>query len=111
MVDSNDWGRVLDALEELRRLLREPRVESMKVLVFANKQDLPDAITAAELTDKLDWLAMALHDAEVRISAQLSGLHSSRAVCSHITRMQPSLWYSGAINLVTTPHFLQPYLF
>merc|ERR1712137_1470733 len=44
VVDSNDRDRVVEAREELRDAL---------LLVFANKQDLPNAMNAAEITDKL----------------------------------------------------------
>lgn len=90
MVDSNDRDRVVEARDELHRMLNEVSI-SFKVyhamlksstkygivktcaynnvvmllwhwqdelreavlLVFANKQDLPNAMNAAEITDKL----------------------------------------------------------
>jgi ADP-ribosylation factor protein 1 len=53
VVDSNDRDRVDDAREELQRMLNEDQLREVVVLVFANKQDLPNAMTAAEVTDKL----------------------------------------------------------
>ncbi|CAG9319252.1 unnamed protein product [Blepharisma stoltei] len=53
VVDSNDRDRVEDAREELHRMLNEDQLRDVVVLVFANKQDLPNAMTAAEITDKL----------------------------------------------------------
>mmetsp|Transcript_60316 Transcript_60316/g.68744 ORF Transcript_60316/g.68744 Transcript_60316/m.68744 type:complete len:182 (-) Transcript_60316:406-951(-) len=53
VVDSNDRERVEDAREELHRMLNEDELKEATVLVFANKQDLPDAMSAAEVTDKL----------------------------------------------------------
>ncbi len=53
MVDSNDRERVGEAREELARMLAEDELRDAVVLVFANKQDLPNAMTAAEITDKL----------------------------------------------------------
>ena len=53
MVDSNDRDRVEDAREELHRMLNEDELREAVILVFANKQDLPNAMTAAEVTDKL----------------------------------------------------------
>ena len=53
MVDSNDRERVGEAMEELSRMLAEDELRDAILLVFANKQDLPNAMTAAEITDKL----------------------------------------------------------
>lgn len=53
MVDSNDRDRVVEAREELQRMLNEDELRDALLLVFANKQDLPNAMNAAEITDKL----------------------------------------------------------
>ncbi|KAF4700315.1 Arf GTPase arf1 [Perkinsus olseni] len=53
VVDSNDRDRIGDAREELQRMLNEEELRDAALLVFANKQDLPNAMTAAEVTDKL----------------------------------------------------------
>jgi ADP-ribosylation factor protein 1 len=53
VVDSNDRDRVDTASEELNRLLNEHEIRDAVLLVFANKQDLPNAMSAAEITDKL----------------------------------------------------------
>lgn len=53
VVDSNDRERVVEAERELHNMLNEDELRDAVVLVFANKQDLPNAMTAAELTDKL----------------------------------------------------------
>ena len=53
VVDSNDRDRVSEARDELHRMLNEDELRDAVLLVFANKQDLPNAMTAAEITDKL----------------------------------------------------------
>ena len=53
MVDSNDRDRVVEARDELHRMLNEDELRDAVLLVFANKQDLPNAMNAAEITDKL----------------------------------------------------------
>merc|ERR1711868_246763 len=53
VVDSNDRDRIEDAKEELNKMLNEDEMRDAVVLVFANKQDLPNAMTAAEVTEKL----------------------------------------------------------
>ncbi|EAT44050.1 AAEL004565-PA, partial [Aedes aegypti] len=53
VVDSNDRERIVEAERELQSMLQEDELRDAVLLVFANKQDLPNAMTAAELTDKL----------------------------------------------------------
>ena len=65
VVDSNDRDRIGDARDELYRMLGESELQDAALLVFANKQDLPDAMSAAEVAEEL-----GLH--------RLLPLHSSR---------------------------------
>ncbi|RPA97636.1 ARF/SAR superfamily [Choiromyces venosus 120613-1] len=53
VIDSNDRERVTEARDELQRMLNEDELRDALLLVFANKQDLPEAMDAAETTDKL----------------------------------------------------------
>jgi len=53
VVDSNDRDRVEDAREELNKMLNEDEMRDAALLVFANKQDLPNAMPAADVTEKL----------------------------------------------------------
>ncbi|PQE11214.1 ADP-ribosylation factor protein [Rutstroemia sp. NJR-2017a BVV2] len=52
-IGTNDRDRILEAREELQRMLNEDELRDAILLVFANKQDLPNAMNAAEITDKL----------------------------------------------------------
>lgn len=47
VVDSNDKERVDEAREELHRMLSEDELRDASLLVFANKQDLPNAMSVA----------------------------------------------------------------
>ncbi|SCU99194.1 LAFA_0G22562g1_1 [Lachancea sp. 'fantastica'] len=53
VVDSNDRSRISEAREVLQRMLNEDEIRNASLLVFANKQDLPEAMSAAEITEKL----------------------------------------------------------
>ena len=53
VVDSNDSSRIDEARNVLHWLLEEDELRRASVLVFANKQDLPNAIKPAELANKL----------------------------------------------------------
>ncbi|XP_055342983.1 ADP-ribosylation factor 4 [Paramacrobiotus metropolitanus] len=58
VVDSNDRERIGEAHEELNKMLQEDELRDAVLLVFANKQDLPQAMSAADLTDKLGLSAL-----------------------------------------------------
>jgi len=60
VVDSNDRDRIDDshgaensAKDELHRMLAEDELRDAVLLVFANKQDLPNAMKVNEITEKL----------------------------------------------------------
>merc|ERR1712100_784576 len=58
VVGSNDRDRVEDAREELNKMLNEDEMREAVLLVFANKQDLPNAMAAAEVPEKLGLTTM-----------------------------------------------------
>jgi len=53
VVDSNDRERVSEAAEELTKMLNEDELRDAVLLIFCNKQDLPNAMSVAEVTYKL----------------------------------------------------------
>merc|ERR1712039_915896 len=53
IVDSSDRDRVEDAREELMSLVNADEMRDVTLLVYANKQDLPNAMTSAEVSEKL----------------------------------------------------------
>ncbi|CAH2043762.1 unnamed protein product, partial [Iphiclides podalirius] len=54
VVDSSDTKRIVEAENELANMLKEDELKDAVILVFANKQDMPNAMTAAELTNALN---------------------------------------------------------
>lgn len=53
VVDSNDLNRMNEAKAELMRNLREDQLKDSVLLVLANKQDLPDALSPDQLSEML----------------------------------------------------------
>lgn len=53
VVDANDVERMDEARAELTRMLHEEELRDAALLVYANKQDLPQAISVAQVTEKL----------------------------------------------------------
>ena len=53
VVDCNDRARIAQARDELQKILTDDELKDACLLVYANKQDLPHAMSTSELTDKL----------------------------------------------------------
>ncbi|KAL6941683.1 Arf GTPase arl1 [Hanseniaspora vineae] len=53
VVDSTDKDRMNTASKELHMMLKEEELQDSALLVFANKQDLPGALTASEVSEQL----------------------------------------------------------
>ena len=53
VIDSNDRDRLDDIRKEVHELLAEPKLKDAKILLLANKQDLPNAMCGQEITDKM----------------------------------------------------------
>merc|ERR1711979_8573 len=53
VVDSSDRDRIEDAREELMKMLSEDEMRDAVLLVMANKQDLPNAMSTSEVAEKL----------------------------------------------------------
>ena len=53
VVDSNDIGRIDTARDVLHSLLEEDELRDAVLLVYANKQDLPNSIKPSELGNRL----------------------------------------------------------
>ena len=73
MVDSNDRDRVGEARDEMQRMLNEDELRDAVLLVFANKQDLPHAMTAAEITDKLGLHSLRQRNWYIQSTCATSG--------------------------------------
>jgi len=73
VVDSNDRERISEAREELGRMLNEDELRDAILLCFANKQDLPNAMNAAEVTDKLGLHALRNRNWYIQATCATSG--------------------------------------
>ncbi|KAF3491313.1 ADP-ribosylation factor 6 [Arthroderma uncinatum] len=53
VIDSNDRARIDEARQELHRIILDREMKEALLLVFANKQDIPGAMSPQEVTEKL----------------------------------------------------------
>mmetsp|Transcript_40178 Transcript_40178/g.87641 ORF Transcript_40178/g.87641 Transcript_40178/m.87641 type:complete len:174 (-) Transcript_40178:112-633(-) len=73
VVDSADRERAADAKEELHKLLSEEEMRGAAVLVLANKQDLPNAMSAAEVAEKLGLNGLQNREWFIQSTTAVSG--------------------------------------
>ena len=73
VVDSNDRDRIGEARDELQRMLNEDELRDALLLVFANKQDLPNAMNATEITEKLGLSALRQRTWDIQATCATSG--------------------------------------
>ena len=73
VVDSNDRDRVDEVRDELQRMLAEDELKAASLLVYANKQDLPNAMSAAELTEKLGLNSLRQRNWYIQSSCATTG--------------------------------------
>nr|CAX74320.1 ADP-ribosylation factor 4 [Schistosoma japonicum] len=53
VVDSNDRDRIGDSAEELKNVLSDDELQNVTILIFANKQDLPHAMSTEDIAKEL----------------------------------------------------------
>jgi len=73
VVDSNDRERLSETQEELSRSLREDELRDTVLLVFANKQDLPNSMSVEEITDRLGLHQMRSRKWHIQACCATSG--------------------------------------
>jgi len=73
VVDAGDRERVFEAREELAEMLKSDDLCDAVLLVYANKQDMPNAMTAAELTDNLGLYDIRQRDWYVQETCATTG--------------------------------------
>lgn len=73
VVDSADKWRLEDCKAELQSLLLEERLAGATLLVFANKQDLPGALTAEEIKQTLELDKIKSHHWQILGCSAVTG--------------------------------------
>jgi ADP-ribosylation factor protein 1 len=73
VVDSTAKDRVGEARDEFHRLLSRDELREAIVLVFANKQDLPNAMSVPVVIDKLGLHSLRNHNWKIQATSATSG--------------------------------------
>ncbi|OMH84178.1 ADP-ribosylation factor [Zancudomyces culisetae] len=73
VVDSNDRERIDEANENLHLMLNNDEYGDAILLVLANKQDLPNSMSTAEITNKLGLHAIRNREWHIQAASVLTG--------------------------------------
>eukprot|EP00028_Trichosphaerium_sp_Am-I-7-wt_P000470 CAMPEP_0168535012 /NCGR_PEP_ID=MMETSP0405-20121227/18369_1 /TAXON_ID=498012 /ORGANISM="Trichosphaerium sp, Strain Am-I-7 wt" /LENGTH=115 /DNA_ID=CAMNT_0008562083 /DNA_START=221 /DNA_END=565 /DNA_ORIENTATION=+ len=73
VVDSSDTTRLKEAAHELKKLTSEDQLRGVPVLVYANKQDLPEALEINKIADSLNMHALRGREWHVQASSASLG--------------------------------------
>ncbi len=73
MVDSNDEQRIAEAREELITVLANDELRDAILLVFANKMDLPKAMSISEMNEKLGLNSLKSHKWFIQNTCAING--------------------------------------
>ena len=73
VVDSNDRDRIEEGRQELMRIINDREMKDVVLLVFANKNDLPNVMDVAEVTEKLGLARLRERVWHVQSSCAISG--------------------------------------
>ena len=73
VVDSNDRDRIDYAGEYFQRMVNQDQFSEVVILVFANKQDLPGALTCDQVADKLGLNTLRNRNWFIQGSCAISG--------------------------------------
>eukprot|EP00656_Telonema_subtile_P015486 TRINITY_DN18124_c0_g1_i1.p1 TRINITY_DN18124_c0_g1~~TRINITY_DN18124_c0_g1_i1.p1 ORF type:complete len:190 (+),score=43.87 TRINITY_DN18124_c0_g1_i1:158-727(+) len=97
VVDSNDRSRIEEAKEELHRVLDAEPLRNASLLVMANKQDLPHAMPACEMADKLGLHQMKIRNWFIQgtCANTADGLHEGIDWLANAVRSYPKIASSG----------------
>lgn len=92
VVDSNDRERIGTARDELSRMLHEDELHDAVLLVWANKQDLPNKMSAGEIVKELglNEYPNRIWHVEPAIATEGVGLHEGLSWLDNALRQQQS---------------------
>lgn len=73
VIDSNDRDRIDEAKQELIRIISDREMKDAVILVYANKNDIPNIMDTTEITEKLGLHKLKDRNWHVQSSCATSG--------------------------------------
>lgn len=73
MIDCTDRNRLSETGDELLSILSDERLQGVPLLVFANKQDLPTAMSASEVAEKIKLVELENRTWQIQACSAIKG--------------------------------------
>lgn len=73
VVDSADTSRINEAREELHSIITSEEMQGVPFIIFANKQDLPNAMSPSAIIDKMALNRLTGHEWYIQATCATSG--------------------------------------
>ncbi|KAH8834044.1 ADP-ribosylation factor 1 [Flagelloscypha sp. PMI_526] len=111
VVDSNDRERISEARTEIMNLVGEEELQDAILLIFANKQDLPRALSADDLTDALELKTISNKIWSIQGTSAITGeglFEGFEWLAKTLKGMKPWQRSSGFSNAVNWALYITP---
>lgn len=95
VVDSSDTARLTDCKEELAKLLEEERLHGATILIFANKQDLPGALSAEQIKNHLELDRVSTHSWRIQPCSAYTGDNLVQGLDWTVKDVANRIYYHG----------------
>ncbi|KAJ1030045.1 hypothetical protein NDA16_000958 [Ustilago loliicola] len=95
VVDSSDTARLTDCKEELDKLLNEERLHGATIMLFANKQDLPGALSAEQIKNHLELDRVSTHSWRIQPCSAYTGDNLVQGLDWTVKDVANRIYYHG----------------
>lgn len=103
VVDSSDMARLSDCKEELDKLLNEERLHGATILIFANKQDLPGALSAEQIKNHLELHRISTHSWRIQPCSAYTGDNLLQGLDWAVKDVADRIYYHGDAKSTLRP--------
>lgn len=73
MIDCTDRERLVESGNELFEMLMDNRLKEVPLLIFANKQDLPNAMTSSEVAEAIGLVRLEERTWQIKACSAVEG--------------------------------------
>ncbi|SNX84048.1 probable ARL1 - ADP-ribosylation factor [Melanopsichium pennsylvanicum] len=103
VIDSFDIVRLTDCKQELEKLLSEERLHGATILIFANKQDLPGALSAEQIKNHLQLDCVSTHSWRIQPCSAYTGDNLVQGLDWTVKDVANRIYYRGDAKSALSP--------
>ncbi|XP_013114287.1 ADP-ribosylation factor-like protein 3 isoform X2 [Stomoxys calcitrans] len=96
VIDCTDRERLGETGNELFEMLMDNRLKQVPLLVFANKQDLPNAMSSSEVAEAIGLVRLEERTWQIKACSAVEGMGIKQSTVG--TRLSGRLWTGGIMD-------------